>query len=154
MMSSAHSLGKKLKQTPSWLIWIFVIVSFIGFLDASYLTVSHYAGFTLNCNIIKGCEQVTNSPYAVVFGIPVALLGTLYYLTILILSLLYADTKNQTILRIIFPLTVAGLFASGWFVYLQIYVIKAICQYCILSAITSTVLFICGLTTLKYRKVS
>lgn len=137
---------------PKWLIWSLIIVSFLGFLDASYLTIAHYTGSQLNCSIIKGCDQVTTSVYSEIFGIPVALLGMFYYLTVLLLTLFYFDSKNQTILKLIFPLTCLGLIASAWFMYAQFFLIKALCQYCIVSAITSTALFILGILTLHATK--
>lgn len=151
--SSATQLKPHHKMLPKWLIWAIIIVSFLGFLDASYLTIAHYTGSQLNCSIIKGCDQVTTSSYSEIFGIPVALLGMFYYLTVLLLTLFYFDSKNQTILKLIFPLTCLGLIASAWFMYAQIFIIKALCQYCIVSAITSTTLFILGISTLKkYEK--
>lgn len=134
---------------PNWLIWSLITVSFLGFLDASYLTVAHYTGSRLNCSIIKGCDVVTTSAYSEIFGIPVALLGIFYYLTVLILSLLYFDSRNRTILKFIFPLTCLGLLASAWFMYAQFFLIKALCQYCIVSATTSTGLFVLGFLTFR-----
>jgi len=147
MKTLENSSAQPSKVLPSWLIFSLIGVSFIGFLDASYLTISHYTGAALNCSVLKGCEQVTNSPYSVIFNIPVALLGSLYYLTVLILSILYFDTKNSSILKIIAPFTILGFGASVWFVYLQFFVIKALCQYCMVSALTSTILFVLGLLT-------
>lgn len=154
MSNSANTSGKKSKALPKQLIWAFLAISFIGFIDASYLTVSHYTGADLNCNLVSGCEQVTNSEYSVVFGIPLALMGLFYYLSIFLLSFLYLDIKKEVIFEFIRPLTVAGLLASVWFVYLQIYVIEAICQYCMLSAGTSTLLFILAMFSLKWRSSS
>ena len=139
-----------MKQLPRWLVLSFIIIAFIGFLDASYLTVKHYTGASITCTLTDGCDEVTNSKYSQLFNIPVALLGMLYYLSVLILSLLYFDTKNPKLGKLILPLTCAGLLASAWFVYAQIFLIKAICQYCMVSALTSTTLFILGLITLKY----
>ncbi len=135
---------------PKWIILALVTVSFVGFLDATYLTASHYLDAPLPCSILEGCEQVTNSEYAVVFGIPVALGGVFYYLSIFILSVAYLDIRNNKILYIIPPLTAIGFLASVWFVYLQLFIIKAICPYCMLSAATSTILFILGIFILKY----
>ncbi|MBI5754449.1 vitamin K epoxide reductase family protein [Candidatus Peregrinibacteria bacterium] len=134
---------------PKWLIWSLIIVSFLGFLDASYLTVAHYTGLTLRCNVFSGCEQVTTSPYSVVFGIPVALGGMFYYLTVLLATLFYFDSKKHGLLKYIASLTCVGFAASAWFVYLQLFVIKAICQYCMISATTSALLFIFGLIIFK-----
>lgn len=152
MMTLEHSSGKPSSLLPKWLMWGLIIVSFLGFLDASWLTVAHYAGLDLNCTILKGCEEVTTSEYSLILGLPVALLGVFYYLTVLLLSLIYFDTKNRFILKIIPPLTVAGLLASAWFVYLQFFIIKAICEYCMLSAATSTTLFIFGIFIWKNNR--
>lgn len=138
------------KHLPNWFIWGFVIVSFIGFIDASYLTISHYTGSSLNCSLLQGCDIVTTSKYSQIFGIPVALMGMFYYFSVLIASLIYVDTKNSKVFKFIQPLTVLGLLGSLYFVYLQLFVIHAICQYCMLSALTSTTLFILGLFYYKF----
>lgn len=137
---------------PNWLIYMILAVAFLGFIDASYLTISHYTGSELNCTLTQGCGEVTSSEYSKIFGTPVALLGLLYYLTVLIGTLLYYDTRNFKIIQLLRPLSLAGFLFSAWFVYVQIFLIQAICQYCMLSAITSTILFILGLVTLKYNK--
>lgn len=141
-----------MKQVPKWLIWAFLIISFIGFIDATYLTVAHYKGSSLSCGLTGGCDKVTNSEFSKIFGIPIALGGSLYYLTIFLLSVAYIDSKKRKILTIIPPLTAIGFLASLYFVYLQIFVIEAICQYCMLSAITSTTLFVLSFFLLKYNK--
>ena len=130
----------------------FLIISFIGFLDATYLTVQHYRGLPPECSIIEGREEVVASKYAVMFGVPVALLGGIYYLTIFILSIIYLDSKKENIIKLAALLTFAGLIASIWFIYLQLFVIKAICVYCMFSAATSITLFILGLHILKLNK--
>ncbi len=135
-------------KIPAWPGYAFLILSFLGFLDASYLTAAHYFGVPLQCSILNGCELVTTSEYAVVFGIPVALAGAIYYGTIFLLSIAYAETRDIKFLKVASHLTIFGILASAWFVYLQIFVIKAICLYCILSAITSTLLFLLGMGVL------
>ena len=122
----------------------FLIVSFIGFLDSSYLTVQHYRGEPPSCAIFTGCETVASSKYAVVGPIPLALLGLLYYLAIFILTVAYFDTKKERLLLLAALLTIAGFLASLYFVYLQLFVIKAICLYCMISAASSTALFTFG----------
>lgn len=134
---------------PKWLIWSLIIVSFIGFLDASYLTIAHYTGLALRCSVFNGCDQVTTSPYSVILGVPVALLGVFYYLAILLATLFYFDSRKACLPKYIAWATNAGLVASVWFVFLQLFVIKAICQYCMISATTSTLLFIFGIIIIK-----
>ena len=129
----------------------FLIVSFIGFLDSSYLTVQHYRGEPPSCAIFTGCETVAESKYAMVGPIPLALLGLLYYLAIFILTVAYFDTKKERLLILAALFTIAGFLASVYFVYLQLFVIKAICLYCIISAVSSTILFGFGLLAITKR---
>lgn len=126
-----------------WAI-VFLVVSFLGFLDATYLTVQHYLGVIPPC-AIQGCEIVLTSAQSKIVGIPVALLGALYYLTLLILSIAYLDSKKASIIRFASYCTTVGLAASAYFVYLQLFVLKEMCQYCMVSAGTSTILFLLGL---------
>ncbi|MFA5947711.1 MAG: vitamin K epoxide reductase family protein [Candidatus Gracilibacteria bacterium] len=137
------------KPSNNQLIYASTVISYIGFLDAIYLTVEHYTGAGLKCIIFTGCDQVANSSYSIMFGLPVALWGALFYLSILLLSLLCIDLKDHPIkekhiFRIIPIFTLLGFMFTLRFIYLQVYVIKAICVYCMFSAITSTLLFMIG----------
>lgn len=134
------------------ILGIFILlVSFLGFVDAAYLTIEHFRGLTPPCSVIIGCELVTTSRYAVVFNIPVALLGSLFYFTVLILAVAYLESQNRKFLTAAAVLTPFGFLASVWFVYLQVYVIKAICIYCVGSALSSTILFILGMVELNLK---
>lgn len=129
----------------------FLVLSAIGFLDATYLTIEHYRGNIPPCTI-EGCEIVLTSAQSQVAGIPVSLAGSLYYLTILLLSIAYLDGKKEGLIRLASKLTILGFVASLYFVYLQFFVIKEICQYCMASAGTSTLLFILGMYILLKTK--
>lgn len=137
---------------PKWPAYAMSAASFFGFLDAAFLTVKHYLGTPLSCPFFGHCEKVLTSPYAVVWGIPIALLGAVYYLAVFILTVGYFDTKRERVILLAAKLSFVGFFASLVFLYLQLFVIKAICFYCVVSAATSTLLFIFGLFILKVRK--
>jgi uncharacterized membrane protein len=149
---NSEILSNKPEAKSSWLLLFFPILGAIGFVDATYLTVKHFLGTPVACSLLHGCETVLTSKYASVFGIPTALLGSFYYLTILILAVLYLDSRKQMFLKLLAYLTPIGFIASLCFVYLQIFVIKAICLYCMTSAATSTLLFIIGMTYLAKQK--
>lgn len=151
-MTTSEASSNKPAALSNWLPIAFLIVSAFGFVDATYLTTQHYLGLPVACSILKGCEQVTTSPYSLIFGIPVALLGSVFYLTVLILSVIYLDSKKIKFLNLITKITPVGFLASLYFVYLQIFVIKAICLYCLGSAVTSTLLFIFSLVFLQRQK--
>lgn len=133
-----------MRPISKYLISFFFIVALVGFIDASYLTFNHFTGITPPCFITQGCDVVTTSIYANILGIPVALLGALYYLSMLVLMLYYIDKEDVRALKAISILSLIGFLFSLWFVYAQIFVIKSLCTYCLLSAVTSTLLFICG----------
>lgn len=130
----------------------FVLLSFIGLLDSSYLSAKHFAGGPVECNFFSGCETVLNSKYSTIFGIPVALLGAAYYFTILFLSIYFLLEKKTEYIKFLAFFTIVGFFASMYFVILQLFILKAICEYCMLSATGSTLLFLLGLTLLRYEK--
>lgn len=130
---------------PKWFIFLILLVAFIGLVDATYLTVNHYNFGSTACSF-DGCELVTSSEYSTILGLPVALLGAFYYGFVLLLGFLFFDSKKDVFLNIFSITTIVGLLASIVFVGLQLFVIKAICFYCMLSALTSTVLFLLGLS--------
>ncbi|MDP2696360.1 MAG: vitamin K epoxide reductase family protein [bacterium] len=152
MKNLEMSSSKLSPAIPKWLVWSFALLSFGGFLDAAYLTFKHYTGGTILCSIFSGCDIVTTSEYATILGVSVALLGAIYYLAVFILTIVHIDTGNEQVFYFAASITLLGFLASLWFVFLQIFIIKALCLYCILSAITSTTLFILGIYALR-RKI-
>lgn len=132
----------------------FIIISLIGVIDTTYLTVGHFTGSGLNCYVFSGCDIVTTSKYAVIFGIPLALLGALYYCGMFLLNILYLDIKKKPILYLIVLGGIVGFLTSLLLVYLQLFVLHQICEYCMLSALTSTILFVLGMILLKQMRTA
>lgn len=137
---------------PRWIPAVLLIIALIGFGDSSYLAFEHITGGTPNCSIVEGCEVVTTSVYSELFGIPVALLGAFYYLTIAALMVAWFDKKKEIVLKLAGWFSWAGLAASAWFVYVQLGILKAICIYCMGSAASSTLIFILGMILLSKMK--
>ncbi|MDQ2932904.1 MAG: vitamin K epoxide reductase family protein [bacterium] len=145
-------LKQPLKAIPSSLALFILIVAVLGFADATYLTVEHYRGVIPPCSVASGCETVLTSVYSKIFGIPVSLFGAIYYLLILIGVYSYFDTKKTVYLKWALLLTSLGFLMTLGLVYIMAFVLKAYCQYCLLSAATSTILFVTALIVLsKYR---
>jgi uncharacterized membrane protein len=89
---------------------------------------------------VSGCDEVLSSSYATIAGsIPVAALGALAYFTAFSLATL-AVFGYEGARRLLAPLVALMLLATLWFVYLQAFVIKAFCAYCLLSAAITTTL--------------
>ena len=130
------------------LVYSFLVIALLGFLDAIWLTTKYYIG-TIDCSIIAGCQDVLSSKYSDIIGIPVALLGVVYYLFIIFNSLAYIKHQSKFSVFVLGVLPSVGFLFSIWLVYLQLAVINAICIYCMGSALSSTLLFIFSIIVLK-----
>lgn len=134
------------------LFFALLAVAPLGFLDSAYLTVEHFLNRTPPCSVLRGCETVTTSSYSVIFGIPMALMGALYYLAIILALVYYLDAKKAWVLKWVSRFTAVGFLFSLYLVYLQLFVLHAICIYCMFSALSSTALFILGVIVLKSHR--
>jgi uncharacterized membrane protein len=126
-------------------------LSFLGFLDASFLTAKHYLGGTVPCSFGQQCEVVLNSTYSSLWGMPVAIFGALFYLFVLVSVFFVWETGKKEITGLLLPAGFLAFLASLYFVYLQFFVIHAFCQYCLFSALLSTTIFIVALS-LHFKK--
>ena len=123
------------------------VVSLVGLADSIYLTVHHYTAVPVPCSIIEGCEQVLTSPYAEIAGIPLAALGAVAYFIAFSLALLAAYGSRRTWKLFGVQSTLMAIF-SAWLVYVQAAFIGAFCQFCLISAATTTALFTIYLVSL------
>ena len=128
------------------------LVALVGVFVAAYLAF-YKAGFieTLACGT-GSCETVQQSPWAKFLGLPVAVWGVGYYLGVFALSFAgtlprWADSRRLALALLV--LTTWGVVFSGYLTYLELFVIHAICRYCVVSAILAVVLF--ALTYLDWR---
>jgi uncharacterized membrane protein len=125
--------------TGDWL-WPTMLVAAVGLVDATYLTYTHYAGELVSCSAQASCEEVLSSPFSTIGGAPIALFGALYYATMIVLSLL-AMNGSQLARKAMFWLSLPAFGFSCYLVYLQLFVIHAICQFCMVSFAACTLLF-------------
>jgi uncharacterized membrane protein len=124
---------------PKWL-WPVIFVAAVGLLDASYLTYIHYSDGIVACSAHASCDDVLGSPFSSIAEIPLALFGVVFYLLTCIFAVLAARGIHlaQPMLKM---LTALGFVVSCYLLYLQLSVIHAICEYCMVSFAASTLLF-------------
>ena len=127
------------------------VVSLLGIADALYLTVEHVTGQSVRCTIVAGCSEVLSSQYAVVAGVPLALIGAAAYFSVFSLATLAAFGYRiaGTLLAV---LVVLMFLFSLWLIYLQAFVIHAFCQFCLLSAAVTTALTVIVLIAVIFRR--
>jgi uncharacterized membrane protein len=107
---------------------------------AGYLTYVHYAGLQPVCGISHGCETVQSSAYATLLGVPVAVLGLVSYVVILISLRLDGDGPLLTG----YALTLIAVAFSLYLTYRELFTIHAICSWCVSSAVVFTLLALVG----------
>ncbi|CAN5451772.1 hypothetical protein BH10ACI1_BH10ACI1_09750 [soil metagenome] len=118
------------------------VVALIGLADAVYLTIHHYTAEVVPCGEGFDCAAVLTSPYATIGGVPLAVFGAIAYFTAFSLAILATFGNRQT-WRIFGAQVVLMAFFTGWLLYAQAFILKAFCQYCLLSAgVTFTLLII------------
>jgi uncharacterized membrane protein len=114
----------------------FVAVFGIGV--ATYITIADSGGGAPACLAGGGgCETVANSSYSHLLGVNVAVFGIVGYVLLLVTALLRGDGARMAG----FALSLMGLGFSVYLTYLELFVIDAICQWCVASAVLMTVLF-------------
>ena len=125
---------------------ILIILSIIGFAVSFYIFYSKKYDKPMYCIIGKDCDAVVRSEYGKTFGIENTVPGMLYYLMILLYAIILLINRNLFKWTIIYYFVVSSSIASVLFslylVYIQKFVLKKWCIYCIVSTIAS--IFILG----------
>jgi uncharacterized membrane protein len=121
--------------------WAMLILNAIGLGVAAYLTYVHYSGLKgLVCPTGGGsCLQVQSSVWSRIDGIPVALIGLVGYVAILV-SQVTPEREESRLATL--GLTLIGVGFSAYLTYRELFSIHAICEWCVSSAIIMTLLFI------------
>jgi uncharacterized membrane protein len=120
-----------------------LLLAMAGIGVAAYLTYTHYNQGALACGI-GDCETVQASKYARLLGIPVAVFGLAMYAGLLALLLLRAARPqiSDVLTAAITAVLLAGTIYAAYLTYLEIWVIDAICQWCVTSAIITVLLLL------------
>ena len=105
------------------------LVALAGVGVAGYLTWAHYADSAVICVTGGGCETVQESDYAEIAGVPVALLGLVAYAIVLALIAWDAPMARLGAATLAF----VGLMFSGYLLILQVFVIDALCTWCVIN---------------------
>lgn len=136
----------------TWLVIAAIVLALAGLADSVYLTVHHFTAEPVPCSLIEGCEMVLTSKYAEFQGVPIALIGALGYFVAFSLALL---TIYGYRLWLLFGVqTTIMAIVSGVLVYIQASLIGAFCQFCLISAATSLLLFLVFILSFVLQKNS
>ena len=128
------------------------LLALAGLFVALYLTL-YKAGVIgqLTCSI-GSCETVNTSRWSTLLGLPVAAWGLGFYIVALVIAV--ASTQDRWIDErgpsvVLVALSGWGVLFSLWLTYLELFVINAICMWCVVSAVIVTLIFITSLLDLR-----
>ncbi len=133
-----------------WLYRISIALTIIGLLDSIYMTIYKLTDNQAMCLGSGQCSAVNASSYAVIYGIPVAVFGILGYAAIL--ATLWFENhyrflqQNGTLM--VFGMALTGFLFSLWLIYAEVFLIKALCPFCITSQAAMTLIFILSIIRL------
>ncbi len=134
---------------------LIALVALVGIFVATYLALYKLGYIGQLVCAVGSCEKVQTSKWATMFGIPIAVWGVGYYVGILAIALAgttAALADRRGVSQLLLALTTFGLLFSLWLTYLELAVIDAICQWCVVSAVLAATLFV--LSWLDLRDVA
>lgn len=120
------------------------LVALVGVFVALYLAL-YKTGIigTLACGA-GGCETVQTSRWADFLGLPVAMWGVGYYALVFAMAFMGTQDRWSDSAALSLGLVLVtgwGVLYSAWLTYLELFVIHAICRWCVVSAVIAAVLF-------------
>ncbi|MEP6691962.1 MAG: vitamin K epoxide reductase family protein [Gemmatimonadaceae bacterium] len=123
------------------------VLSLLGLFVALYLTLYKVGVIgELTCSI-GSCEKVQTSKWAMFSGVPVAAWGVAAYAAMLTLSIAGLRERwegSRALSYALLALAAASLLFSAWLTYLELFVIDAICMWCVISALLIACIFVAG----------
>jgi len=133
------SSGRQIPVFTGGLGMLIPVLAIVGIGVAVYLTYVETQNVAAVCGPVGDCNAVQTSPFAKLFGfLPVGLLGALGYVAILV-SWAVARRSEETAGRLaalgVFGMALFGVLFSIYLTYLELYIIKAVCMWCLTSAV-------------------
>lgn len=133
-------------RRPGWLAPTTLVLSVVGLLVSAYLTFEHYTGNeTLACTVtnVFDCAKVTTSAWSTFMGVPVALLGLLFFVATTVLMLPAVWRRPEAWLdRLRMGWMTVGLGMVLYLVWAELFRIYAICTWCTVVHVVTFVLWI------------
>lgn len=124
---------------------ILAVLDVIGLAIASYLSVVELGGGVPACGPLHGCETVALSAYSRIGGVPVAVYGVGLSLILLSLAIAWWRTDLYALLLAHYGLSLLGVLFEVYFLYLQLFVIRAVCVWCTSYGLSLVLRFVIAL---------
>jgi uncharacterized membrane protein len=112
------------------------VLALIGLVITAYLLAVRLAGELPACPVTGGCETVQQSKYSAIAGIPVAAMGLVYSIVLVVATAVWWRLADRRALYIAYGLGLIGTLMAAYLTYLELFVIHAICIWCVGYAVT------------------
>jgi uncharacterized membrane protein len=112
------------------------LLSVIGLAVATYLAITKLTGGAPVCGPLQGCETVASSDYSEVVGVPVAVFGVGFSIVLVALTVAWWRLSDRRALLGAYGLGLLGTLVVAGLTYLELFVIHAVCVYCVVYAVT------------------
>lgn len=106
------------------------VIAAVGLAISLYLSANELAGTIPACVAGGGCQTVAQSQYSHWFGIPVAFFGVLFSGVLMGLVVAWWRTGDGRLLLVGYAQGLVGVVLELYLVYLELFVINAICEWC------------------------
>jgi len=110
-------------------------VTLVALFVSGYLVAIRFLGESPVCGPVKGCEVVTTSEYSTLFGVPIAVLGLALALVLVTCAVAWWRRADRRALLLAYGLLLPATLAVAYLTYLELFVIHAICAWCVTFAI-------------------
>jgi uncharacterized membrane protein len=144
-----RAAGNRASRRAGWRDYAIPILAAVGLIVSGYLAYVETQSVQAVCGPVGDCNAVQSSPHARLFGIlPLGILGLFGYAAIL--TAWYIRRFHPRLMKpydfpLIFGMAFSGTIFSLYLTYLELFVIQAVCLWCISSAVVMTLLMLASL---------
>jgi len=128
------------------------LTSLLGLFVSAYLYLYKIGRIgTLACGS-GDCETVQTSPWSRFLGVEVALIGLIGYAVLLVVALVAlrsSQVERRPPALLLTALAAGGVLFTGYLTYVELFVIHAICRWCVGSAAIIVTILVLGLLELR-----
>ena len=125
------------------------VLAAIAMVALGYLAVVKLTNSTAVCFVVQGCDTVQASKYSTFLGIPVAIYGLVMAALVLVSVVAWWRTGDRRLLYVPYGLGLLGVFVIAWLVYLELFVIHAVCIWCTIAGISIVLGWIVSVLTVR-----
>jgi uncharacterized membrane protein len=133
-----------------WWLMVLLVVANVGI--SGYLSYAYLMNQSIVCGESQGCDQVAQSSYSSMFGIPIAVYGLLTYIVLLGLLVVrrrVGENREAYVPLAMFGIAIVGVLFSAYLTYLELFVILAVCKWCVAQAVIMTAFLVLSAIDMK-----